>query len=139
MEPRRCLGYPAFISLTFVRRLRVEGLEAGDEGPWIDAGSLPADTADQLAVLGTLSTTSLGPAEAAERFASGGFDDHVKHFDEMGLVPVELWDVLDGSEVAFTLWLYGVDGGVVFSRRTSKPKSQKRSRESAKEKNATTA
>ncbi|MEM9692253.1 MAG: hypothetical protein AAGA56_06900 [Myxococcota bacterium] len=107
------------MTLVMVRRLRVEGMEPGADGPWIGPGALPSGTDEQLAVVGQLSTTTLTPGEAATRFASGGYDDHREHFDEIGLVPLELWDVLDGPEVAYTMWLYGVDGGVVFAGRST--------------------
>lgn len=104
--------------MRFVRKRHLPGLEPDETGGWFEGQSLDELDVLQLEYIAAGSTTRLDAEEALERFTRGGYADHLEYFAELGAVPLEQWDVFEDDELVCHVWLYGVDGGIVFRAGT---------------------
>lgn len=107
------------MQLRLIRKRYVPGLEPGATQPWFDGHSLEQTDVEQLGSIAVGWALRFPPDEAAHRVLKGGYEEHLEHFDELGTVPLEQWDVLGRDQQQYQLWLYGVDAGVLFRAGTT--------------------
>lgn len=105
--------------MEMTRRRYVEGVEPGKSGAWLGDESFSELERSQLTEIATNWAPQLEGPEALELFLTGDYAAFAKTFDEMAGVPLEQWDVMDGDEPVFHLWLYQVDAGVLYRGGTA--------------------